>query len=291
MKYSTDGTNYSTTIPSGTNANAYAVYYRVDGDSNINDVAAVGLNVTIAKANQSAPTATGASVVYGNTATATASGGGGQGSLEWSNGSTRTAVGSQTTKARWSGNGNYNASAWSNEVTLTVRPAHAGHEYVDLGLPSGTKWATMNIGASSENEYGNFYQYGKGANQYAATSGQSNYSGTEDPLATSVDAAAQVWGGNWHMPTKAQCEELTANTTYEWTTIDGVVGSKFTASNGNYIFFPAAGYYGNGSQGGVGSYGEYWSSSPDSKTNAYGLRLRNGYKNVQTSSLDRKSVV
>jgi len=75
---------------------------------------------TINKANQSAPTATGDKVYEGSAATATASGGGGQGSLEWSNGSTRTAIGSQTTKARWSGNGNYNASSWSNEVTLEV---------------------------------------------------------------------------------------------------------------------------------------------------------------------------
>ena len=83
-----------------------------------------------------------------------------------------------------------------------------GHEYVDLGLPSGTKWATMNVGASSETDYGNYYQYGKGAAQYAATSGDSNYSGTEDPLDSSVDTAVQVWGGQWHMPTIAQIEEL-----------------------------------------------------------------------------------
>ena len=83
-----------------------------------------------------------------------------------------------------------------------------GHEYVDLGLPSGTKWATMNVGASSETDYGNYYQYGKGASQYATTSGDSNYSGTEDPLDSSVDTAVQVWGGQWHMPTKAQIKEL-----------------------------------------------------------------------------------
>ena len=74
----------------------------------------------ITKADQSAPTATGASVTYPATATATASGGGGQGTLEWSNGSYRSAVGSQTTKARWSGNSNYNPSPWSSAVTLTV---------------------------------------------------------------------------------------------------------------------------------------------------------------------------
>ena len=91
-----------------------------------------------------------------------------------------------------------------------------GHAYVDLGLPSGTLWATMNVGASSETDYGNYYQYGKGAAQYAATSGQSSYSGTESPLATTADTAAQEWGGSWHMPTRTQMQELIANTTYQW---------------------------------------------------------------------------
>lgn len=132
---------------------------------------------------------------------------------------------------------------WEQVDTIVVTDPYNGHAYVDLGLPSGTKWATMNVGATSETEYGNYYQYGKGADDYAVTSGQSDYSGTENPLALSADTAAQVWGGQWHMPTSAQCAELTANTTYEWTTINGVNGGKFTAQNGNYIFIPAVGYY------------------------------------------------
>ena len=129
----------------------------------------------------------------------------------------------------------------------------------------------MNVGASSVTDYGNYYQYGKGANQYAATSGDSNYSGTEDPLDSSVDTAAQVWGGSWHMPTQAQLNELTANTTYEWTTINGVNGGKFTAQNGNYVFFAAAGYWGGGSRNNVGSSGSYWGSTPLDSYGAYGL--------------------
>ena len=62
---------------------------------------------------------------------------------------------------------------------------YAGHDYVDLGLPSGTKWATMNVGATSITDYGNYYQYGKGADTHQTTSGQSNYSGTENPLSAS----------------------------------------------------------------------------------------------------------
>ena len=167
-----------------------------------------------------------------------------------------------------------------------------GHAYVDLGLPSGTKWATMNVGASSETDYGNYYQYGKGAAQYAATSGDSNYSGTEDPLAASADTAVQVWGGSWHMPTMAQMEELTANTTYEWVTnYKGSTknGCTFTATNGAVLFLPAAGYLFNGSKVNLGSYGGYWGSSPDASYyggNAYYLYFGNSYKYVSDSLLE-----
>jgi len=62
-----------------------------------------------------------------------------------------------------------------------------GHTFVDLGLPSGTKWATMNVGAESETDYGNYYMYGKGATQY--NSSDTAYAGIEDPLDLSVDTA------------------------------------------------------------------------------------------------------
>lgn len=162
-----------------------------------------------------------------------------------------------------------------------------GHEYVDLVLQSGTKWATMNVGASSETDYGNYYQYGKGAAQYAATSGDSNYSGTENPLAASADTAVQVWGGKWHMPTIEQMEELTANTTYEWTTINGVNGGKFTDTNGNYVFFPAAGDWYNGSYSGVGRGGSYWGSSIGGSSSAFALYFDSGGKYIDSGG--RKS--
>ena len=161
-----------------------------------------------------------------------------------------------------------------------------GHAYVDLGLPSGTKWATMNVGAASETDYGNYYQYGKGAAQYAATSGDSIYSGTEDPLDSSVDTAAQVWGGSWHMPTRVQMQELTANTTYQWVTDykdSGINGGTFTATNGAVLFIPAAGYWDNGGQGKVGNNGYYWGSSPDGSSSAFSLSFNNGYKVVDGS--------
>ena len=165
---------------------------------------------------------------------------------------------------------NVSLCAQENEVHYNpyVDP-YNGHAYVDLGLPSGTKWATMNVGASSETDYGYYYQYGKGAAQYAATSGDSNYSGTEDPLAASADTATQVWGGSWHMPTRAQMQELTANTTYQWVTDykgSGINGGTFTATNGAVLFLPAAGYgYGTSlRKAGCSYFCEFWSSVPDS---------------------------
>ena len=153
----------------------------------------------------------------------------------------------------------------------TPVPPTPSYESVDLDLPSGTLWAKYNVGATSETEYGNYYQYGKGTAQYAATSGDSDYSGTENPLATSADTAAQVWGGNWHMPTSAQCQELFDNTTYEYTTINGVYGGKFTATNGsgNYIFIPCAGYYLDGSLSYDWNEFDIWCSTPNNNSSAY----------------------
>ena len=133
-----------------------------------------------------------------------------------------------------------------------------GHEYVDLGLPSGTKWATMNVGATTETDYGNYYMYGMGSKTYDST--DTPYAGTESPLATSADTAAQVWGGDWHMPTKAQFEELIANTTYQWITNyqgSGVNGYVFTSTNSNYIFIPCLGSSGYGTM-----MAQSWTSTP-----------------------------
>jgi uncharacterized protein (TIGR02145 family) len=104
-------------------------------------------------------------------------------------------------------------------------------------------------------------------------------------LAASADTATQVWGGSWHMPTKAQFEELTANTTYTWETNfndSGINGGKFTAQNGNYIFIPAAGFYEEGTQppGVVGGIGNYWSSTPSSEFGAYYLDSEKTYNAV-----------
>lgn len=152
-----------------------------------------------------------------------------------------------------------------------------GYTYVDLGLPSGTLWATMNVGANSETGYGNYYMYGKGATQY--NSSDSAYAGTEDPLDLSVDTARQVWGGDWHMPTRIQLLELVNNTTYEFTTINGVNGGKFTAQNGNYIFIPAGGVY-LSSLHDAGDVGYIYSSTPCGNEGAYQFYFNSSDKAV-----------
>lgn len=118
-----------------------------------------------------------------------------------------------------------------------------GHAYVDLGLPSGTLWATMNVGAESVTDGGNFYGYGKGSDTYDRS--QPIYTGDENPLSEEYDTAAQVWGNGWYTPTKDQFDELVDNTIFTVETDPNdnttVIAGKFTAKNGNYIILPAAG--------------------------------------------------
>jgi hypothetical protein len=167
MYYKLNNGSWSTSIPVASGAGSYTVYYYAAASTNYNQSSTGSLTATIAKANQNAPTAYGSTVWEGSTATASASGGGGQGSIEWSNGSSRTAVGSQSTQARWSGNSNYNASSWSNSVSLVVNSKYNGYGYVDLGLPSGLKWASYNVGAGSWNNDGDCYGWCKGSTKYS----------------------------------------------------------------------------------------------------------------------------
>lgn len=163
-----------------------------------------------------------------------------------------------------------------------------GHEYVDLGLPSGTLWATCNVGASSPEEYGNYYMYGMGNKTYDAA--DTPYDGTEDTFDLSVDTARQVMGGAWCMPTVAQMEELIDNTTCQWIEDyqgSGINGVLITATNGAVLFLPAAGYLYEGYQDDVMAAGYYWSSSSDRSTIAYILYFDNS--EYSTNNQDRKA--
>ena len=159
---------------------------------------------------------------------------------------------------------------------------HKVHEYVDLGLPSGLKWATCNVGATTPEEYGDYfawgevepketynwstYKYGAGYDQltkYCSDSyyGKDGFIDTKTVLDPEDDAATANWGSAWRMPTEAEQDELRNNCTWDWTIQNGVNGYKVTGPNGNSIFLPAARYVYD--SGFVGSNGLYWSSSLD----------------------------
>ena len=148
-----------------------------------------------------------------------------------------------------------------NSTTNDFIVKGGGYEYVDLGLPSHLKWAKCNVGAEKESDYGYYFQWGSTTPNTADectwehapfNGGNTDYNAnafnqvkdTVCPngiLAKEYDAAAQIMGGNWRMPTQTEWQELLNNTTNEWTQVNGVNGRKFTASNGNSISIPAAG--------------------------------------------------
>ena len=146
---------------------------------------------------------------------------------------------------------------------------HNGHKYVDLGLPSGLKWATCNVGATKPEEYGNYYAWGETGSKSTLTKyNTSSSKGTvanKTVLELAADAAHVNWGGKWRMPTDAECQELIENCKWTWTDDyngTGVKGRIVTSkTNGNHIFLPAAGYRNDGDLNGAGSHGHYWSSS------------------------------
>ena len=156
-------------------------------------------------------------------------------------------------------------------------------DWVDLGLPSGLLWATRNVGATSPEDYGDHFAWGEttpksvynwttyiycnGARaqltKYCNNSdyGYNGFTDNLTVLEASDDAATAQWGNGWRMPTQAECQELLNNTTNIWTTQNGVNGRLFTATNGNSLFLPAAGYRRGSSLYDAGTYGFYWSSS------------------------------
>jgi len=139
------------------------------------------------------------------------------------------------------------------------------HGFVDLGLPSGLKWATCNVGASSPEEYGVYFAWGdtttnKEYNSDECTSWNKSWGDIGGD--SSRDAATARWGDGWRMPTETEFQELLDNCTWEWITLNGNNGCKVTGPNGNSIFLPAAGWRHGADERNVGSSGLYWSSTP-----------------------------
>ena len=184
----------------------------------------------------------------------------------------------------------YRATApWSNFGTIVAiegseedgdEPSITTGEAIDLGLPSGIKWASCNIGATAPEEYGGYYAWGEteekdsydwstykwcNGTKYSMTKycTNSNY-GTVDNKTTldpEDDVAHVKWGGNWRMPTLTEQQELIDNCVWVWTTINDVIGYNVTGPNGNSIFLPAAGFRSQKATKTQGSAAHYWTGS------------------------------
>lgn len=145
-----------------------------------------------------------------------------------------------------------------------------GHDCVDLGL--SVKWATCNVGATSPEDYGDYYQWGaiEPNAVYAAVgdiSGDAKY-----------DAATANWGGSWRMPTEEELQELIDDCTWTCTERNGVNGCEVKSKkNGNSIFLPAAGCLDGDYLFGDGSDGYYWGSKPNDTDGARCLYFSGGY--------------
>ena len=144
-----------------------------------------------------------------------------------------------------------------------------GHYWVDLGLPSGIKWATRNVGAPSPEDYGGYYSWGEtftksryGTDNYSV---QAKYSMGQDNLTELLpadDAAHIVMGGNWFMPTREEMQELLDNCTFEMIEMKNGFGYKVVSKrNGKTLLLPAAGSKVYDTEEYVGGVFFYWTSS------------------------------
>ena len=172
-------------------------------------------------------------------------------------------------------------------------------EYVDLGLPSGLKWATCNVGATKPEEFGDYFAWGEVSTKdyydWSTYKYCSDGSGTimtkyctidslgivdnKTILDLEDDAAHVNWGGNWRMPTETEQNELLNNCTWTWTDSFNGTGVKgyivSSKANSNFIFLPFAGFFQDWTLYSGGAIGYYWSSSlhPDGSDLAYDLNI------------------
>ena len=182
------------------------------------------------------------------------------------------------------------------------------YAYVDLGLPSGIKWASFNVGATSPEGYGDYfawgetvsksyydydnYEYNNNDNMYDLTkycnyalNGNNGYTDNLTTLEPKDDAATANWGSCWRMPTSAEMQELLDNCTVAWTTQNGVNGylatSQITGYTDKSIFLPAAGSKDfDGFLQGNGGEGRYWSSSLYQTNCIMAIILEFDYENI-----------
>ena len=187
-----------------------------------------------------------------------------------------------------------------------------GYMWIDLGLPSGIKWASCNVGAEKPEDSGNYYAWGEvlpkedyswatykyangNGNKFTkycnqASSGDNGFTDNKTTLEPEDDAAHVNWGGSWRMPTDAEWQELQDNCTWTWTTQNGVNGYQVTSkTNSNSIFLPAAGCRDDADLHYVGNIGLYWFSSLYEYYPRYAWYLSFSSGNVGRRNYDRNN--
>lgn len=167
------------------------------------------------------------------------------------------------------------ANATPRKKSVTKLCPNDNHPHaIDLGLPSGTKWACCNVGAAIPEEYGDYfahaeirtkksfilqnYKHHNGSNSYDSGF---HYVGYDIRGKEEYDAAKAVMGKKWIMPSGALYNELLGNCIYEWVEFNGVSGVQLTGPNGNAIFFPAGGFRSGTNAVELNEYGRYWSGT------------------------------
>ena len=149
-----------------------------------------------------------------------------------------------------------------------------GYEYVDLGLPSGLKWASYNVGASSPYEVGEYFSWGelKSKERYGMDNCPT-YGVPMEDISGNVefDVATFAWGSTWRMPTETEMMELKNNCTIEWVMIDNnTQGCFVTGPNGNQIYLPSGGFMTETNIDFADAEAAYWTSTPDVYNNDSG---------------------
>lgn len=159
-----------------------------------------------------------------------------------------------------------------DSVTFTQSP----YQMVDLGLPSGTLWCAVNVGALLPSDTGDYYAWGETTTKTDYSMETSKWYGKDYDKDTALvaedDIATQVCGADCHIPTPDQFNELFLTCQSDWTSQTNSAGEPsygylFTGPNGNQIFLPAAGYYNLTELISQNERGSYWTNQPDCANN------------------------
>ena len=163
----------------------------------------------------------------------------------------------------------------NEKLKITKNMIHSQQDYVDLGLPSGTLWATCNVGAKTETEYGDYFAWGEidtkkeytwETYKYGDENNIKKYTKEDklEELELDDDVAYTCGKDDWHIPTAEQFRELKEHTRYKWHNNyndSGINGMLFTGENGNTIFLPAGGLKHENVVRYSNTDGQYWSKN------------------------------